>query len=119
MEERRRFVRLDTPAEVGYAVLPDGSAQRATAKNISGGGLCLATERPLPSGGQLQIAVQLPDREQPVNAIAEPVWSEEFEVIGKTERRRSVATGVRFTEIAPQDRQALWEFVARTLQTIQ
>ena len=119
MEERRRLVRLETPVEVSYAVLPEGSKQRTAAKNVSGNGLCLSTEKPLPPGAQLQVGMKLPDREQPVNAVAEAVWSAASEVVDKTGRQRSVETGVRFTEIAPQDRDALAQFVFRTLQLIQ
>ena len=116
MEERRQFVRLDTRLEITCTVLSSGSAQKTTSKNIGGGGICLFTEQALDPGTRLQVAMKLPDREQPVNFIAEIVWSEPYEVIGKTERQRAVESGVRFVEISPQDRDAVMRHVILTLQ---
>ena len=116
MEERRQFVRLDTRLEVTYTILPSEQAKTSLTKNISGGGICLFTEKELPSGTRLQVAMKLPDREQPVNFIAEVRWSEPYEVIGKTQRQRAVENGVRFVEIAPQDQDALMRHVILRLQ---
>lgn len=117
MEERRQFVRLDTRLDVLYSVLPDGSPQRAASKNIGGGGICFFAEKVLTPGTCLQVAMKLPDREQPVNFMAEVVWSEPYEVIGRTERQRAVEVGVRFLEVAPQDREAIMQHVILTLKT--
>lgn len=116
MEERRRFVRLDTRVEVAYTVLPSGTALRAVTKDLGGGGLRFFTEKPLAPGTQLQAAISLPGRDQPVNAIAEVVWSEQHEVIGRTDRQRSVENGARCVEIAPVDQEALAQFVASRLK---
>ena len=111
MEERRRFVRLDTRLDVTYTVLPSGATQRTVAKNIGGGGICLFADKVLTPGTQLQVAMKLPGREQPANFTAEVVWSEPYEVIGKTERQRAVEVGVRFLEIAPQDQAAVMQHI--------
>ena len=111
MEERRQFVRLDTRLEVSYAVLPSDKPKKSVTKNIGGGGVCLFTDKELPIGTRLQVAMKLPDQEVLVHFIAEVVWSEAYEVIGKTERQRAVESGVRFVEIAPQDREAVMRHV--------
>ena len=113
MEERRKFVRLDTRLEISYTVtsLPADKAKRTVTKDIGGGGVCLFAERPLPSGTQLQVAMKLPGREPPVNFTAEVVWCEQYEMIGKEEQSRAVELGVRFMEIAPQDRDAIMQHV--------
>ena len=112
MEERRKFVRLDTRSDVRYTVLPDGAGQRSVSKNISGGGICVFADRTMPPGTRLQVASQLPGREQPVNFTAEVVWSEQYEVIGKgDERQRSIEVGLQFVEIAPQDCEAVMQHV--------
>jgi len=116
MEERRRFVRLDTRLDVTYTVLPAAQTQQATTKDISGGGICLFSDRALQPGDHLQVAMKLPDREAPVNFIAEVVWSESYEMIGKGGRQRSVEVGVRFVEIAPQDQDAVMQHVILSLQ---
>ena len=116
MEERRRFVRLDTRLEVNYTVLPSGSPRQTVSKDISGGGICLFADRLLPIGTRLQVGMKLPGREQPVNFTADVVWSEQYEVIGKTQRDRAVEIGVRFVEIAPQDREAVMQHVILSLK---
>ena len=118
MEERRRFVRIDTRSDVTYTTLPDGAAKRTVSKDVAGGGLCLFSDRVLPPGTRLQVALTLPGREQPVNFTAEVVWSEQYEVIGKgEEHQRSVEVGLQFVEIAPQDREAVMQHVILSLKS--
>lgn len=117
MEERRRFVRLDTRLDVTYTVLPSGSPQQTVLKNLGGGGICLFADRVLKPGTCLQVAMKLPGREPPVNFTAEVVWSEPYEVIGRTERRKAVEVGVRFLEIAPQDQEAILQHVILTFKS--
>ena len=116
MEERRRFVRLDTRLETTCTVLPTGAAKTTVAKDISGGGICLFAESILAPGTHLQVAMKLPDRPQPINFSAEVVWCEPYEVIGKTERQRAVEIGVKFLEISPQDREAILQRVILNLK---
>ena len=116
MEERRRFVRLDTRLDLAYTILPSGQAKQSLTKNVSAGGICLISDQALPPGTRLQVALKLPGREQSVNAIAEVVWNEPYEVISKAERRRSAEVGLRFVEIAPADREALMQHVILSLQ---
>jgi c-di-GMP-binding flagellar brake protein YcgR len=119
MEERRRFVRLDTRLEVRYTVLPTGSAQQTVSNNIGGGGICFFADKPLAAGTYLQVAMKLPGREQPVPFTAEVVWSELYEVVGKIERRQAVEVGVRFLEIAPSDLEAIMQHVILSFKSPQ
>ena len=116
MEERRKFVRLDTRLEISYAVLPAEQAKHAVTKDISAGGICLFAEKPLPPGTRLQVAMALPGREAPINFTAEVVWAESYEVIGKEQRQRAVEIGVRFVEIAPKDQEAILQHVILSLK---
>ena len=116
MEERRQFVRFVSRMDVAYTLLPAGVAQRTTARDISAGGLRLFMDRPLALGAQLQVALRLPGREQPVNAIAEIVWSEESETFSRGEPQRSVEVGVRCLEISPQDQDAITQFIEASLR---
>ena len=116
MEERRKFVRLDTRLDVAYTVLPGGTAKQTVTKGLGGGGVCIFTEQPLPPGTRLQVALKLPGVERQVNFIGEIVWSEQYEMIGKSERRRSIEAGLRFVEIAPQDRDTVMRHMILTLQ---
>ena len=116
MEEQRGLVRLRTRVDATYSVLPDGLPQHTLTKDVGAGGACFIADKPLPPGTQVQVALELPGREQPVNAIAEVVRSAEFEITGKTDHRRSAEISVRMVEIAPQDVEVLSRFVAAGLQ---
>ena len=117
MEERRRFVRLDARIGVRYAVLPEGTLQPAVSKELGGGGVCFLADRVIPPGTRLQLALALPTRESPVNAIAEVVWSESSDVIDKQEHRHLAEIGVRFLELSPQDSQTLLAYIASNLKS--
>jgi len=116
MEERRRFVRLDTRLEVTYTVLPGTHARQAVTKDIGGGGICFFADSELKPGDRLQVTMKLPGREQPANFTAEVIWCEPYEVIGKAGRQRSIEVGVRFLEIAPQDQEAVMQHVILSLK---
>ena len=116
MEERRRFVRLDTRLEVQYTVLPAAQAHATVTKDIGGGGICFFSNQVLKPGDRLQVAMKLPGSDRSVNFTAEVIWSEAYEMIGKTERQRSVEVGVRFVEIAPQDQEAVMQHVILSFQ---
>ena len=116
MEERRQFVRLDTRLETSYTVLPTGTAKTLITKDIGGGGVCLFADKPLSAGTRLQVSMKLPGRDAPVNFTGEVVWSEEYEMIGKTQRQKAVEAGIRFVEISPQDREAVMQHVILSLK---
>ena len=116
MEERRRFVRLDTRLEMSFTEIPSGVKRKTVSKNLSGGGLCLVTEKDIAPGTQLQVAMTLPDQEQPVNFTAQVVWCEPYEVIGKTQRHRAAEVGAKFVDISPKDYQAILQHVILKLK---
>ena len=116
MEERRKFVRLDTTLPIVYQVLPSTIPKKSVTRDIAGGGICLFVNEPLKPGTRLHVDIQLPGREHPVSFQGEVVWSEEYEVIGKTQRERAVEAGVKFLQIDPKDRQAILEHVILSLQ---
>ncbi|HLD78503.1 MAG TPA: PilZ domain-containing protein [archaeon] len=116
MEERRKFVRLDTRLDVSYTVLPATQSRQTVTKDIGGGGICFFSTSELNPGERLQMAMKLPDREQPVNCTAEVIWCEPYEVIGKTGRQRSIEVGVRFIEISPKDQDVVMQHVILSLK---
>lgn len=111
MDERRQFVRLDTQMSVVYTVLQEDEGRSSVTKNVGGGGICLFVDDILKPGQQIQVAMQLPGREESANFIAEVVWCESYEIIGKDTRRKAVEVGVRFVEIAPRDQEAILQHV--------
>jgi hypothetical protein len=117
MEERRKFVRLNARLPVACVVLPDAGAQPVTTRDVSGGGARLFVERELGPGTSLQVALELPGLERPVHALGEVVWSETSETAAAGERQRSIEAGIRWSEISPQDRDALAALVASRLSS--
>lgn len=95
MDERRRFVRLDTRIEASYSVLSKGRAARVVTKNVSAGGICLFLEEEIAPGTRLQVDLTLPDRKKPVRFTAEVAWCEAYEMVAPGEHRRSVEAGPR------------------------
>ena len=116
MEERRKFVRLDTRLGIVYQVLPTTSPRKSLTQDIAGGGICLFANERLEAGTRLQVEIQLPTREQPVAFEAEVVWCEAYEVIGKTTRERAIEVGVKFVKIDPRDQHAILEHVILSLK---
>lgn len=107
MQERRKFVRLDTRLPVTYEVMPGSPSQPSVTKDIGGGGVCVFLKEPLKPGARLRVKIKLPDQEAAIEFTAEIAWCEQYEVIGKTRRERSIEAGVRFLEVDPADQQAL------------
>jgi len=111
MEERRQFVRLDTRLSVEYRVIPSAAPKQSVTKDIGGGGICMFVEDPLKPGTHVQVSITLPDRQQPISFTGEVIWCEQYEIIGKTQRQRSVEAGVKFIQIDPSDQHAIMQYV--------
>ena len=116
MEERRKFVRLDTRLPVAYQVLRGPASKASLSSDIGGGGVCLFLSDPLKTGTLLRVEVTLPDQPKPIAFTGEVVWCEQYEMIGKAQRDRSVEAGVKFVQIQPQEQQAIMPHVILTLQ---
>ena len=116
MEERRKFVRLDTRLPVAYQVMRGPASKTSLSSDIGGGGVCLFLSDPLKAGTALRIEVTLPDQPKPITFTGEVVWCEQYEMIGKAQRERSVEAGVKFIQIEPPDQQAIMRHVILSLQ---
>ncbi len=119
MEERRKFVRLDTRIEVTYTRLPDPDLRSVVTRNVGAGGICFFAREALAPGTLVRAAMSLPARQQPVLFTARVIWSEAYEVIGKEERRRAVEVGVQFVDISPEDKEAVMRHVILSFLPIQ
>ena len=116
MEERRKFVRLDTRLPVSYQVMRGPASKGSLSSDISGGGVCLFLSEPLKPGTILSVEVTLPEQARRIAFTGEVIWCEQYEVIGKTQRERSVEAGVKFIQIEPPDQQAIMRHVILSLQ---
>lgn len=114
MDERRRYVRLDTRLKITYTILnkEKTDAQNSEAKDISGGGICIFLAEPLPSQTLLKLEISLLDDPPPITCVGKIIWVEEFSVIegGRKEKNRYEA-GIAFTEIDPKDQDRIIKYV--------
>ena len=116
MEERRKFVRLDTRLSTEYRVVSASASTRLVTKDIGGGGVCVFVSEPLKVGTQLDVTVALPESTKKLTFTGEVVWCESYEIIGKAQQHRSVLAGVKFVSIAPEDQREIMRYVILSLQ---
>ena len=116
MEERRKFVRLDTRLSTEYRIVSASAATRLVTKDIGGGGVCIFVSEPLSVGTQLQVTITLPDASRTIAFTGEVVWCESYEIIGKAQQHRSILAGVKFVSIAPEDQREIMRYVILSLQ---
>jgi hypothetical protein len=86
--ERRSFPRLKDSVQIRYRevrseVFPGDEAEGFTI-NISGGGVCFSSQKPLEPGQILAVEMAIPEFESPVVTLGRVVWcekgSESYEV---------------------------------------
>lgn len=111
MEERRRYVRLDTSIEVHYKVVGRIEEHRTSTKDIGGGGIRLILFERLDEGALLELEMAVPHEPGKIFAKGEVVWIDEFVVSGPGGEERHFEAGIRFVEIAPDDREKLMKHV--------
>ncbi|MGH7442710.1 MAG: PilZ domain-containing protein [bacterium] len=107
--EQRRHDRLFLDTEVRYKVVQrrrspaganiEGFRPDGRSLNISLRGLSIATDAPLNKGDYLKLELKLPDRVQPIQALAEVVWT-----VARDGRN---ASGIRFLIFLNQSDDAL------------
>lgn len=82
---------------------------RAYTADISSAGLSIRTENPLPTGQQLQLKLQVPGRQEPIQIRCEVVWSRKKE---EGTAGNASCMGVKFCEISESDMKFLKKYVS-------
>lgn len=114
MDEKRRYVRLDTRLKITYAVLKKGedASLKSETKDIGGGGIRIFLQEPLPLQTFLKLDIHLPEDPQPIHCVGKIVWVEEFSVLRDEEKEKDrFEAGISFTEINPKDRNRIIKYV--------
>ena len=115
MDERRRYVRLDTRLKISYTVLKKDKDTfiPSETKDISGGGIRIFLSEPIPVQTFLKLTIHLPDDPKPIVCSGKTVWVEEFVVLPTEKRneKNQFEAGVTFTEIDPKDRDRIIKYV--------
>jgi c-di-GMP-binding flagellar brake protein YcgR len=104
MEERRKFPRVAVSIEV-RAKHGDLPMIEAKSFDMSEGGIGLLFAEDLPRGKVMELEMNLPV--SPVVAHGEVTWTKEVE----TEEGKFFQTGIEFTDIKPEDKAKLKDFL--------
>lgn len=113
--ERRSFFRMECQLGVQYRIfkllLPDDEMQgefiHTTARNISGGGICLVTKDLLEKGVYVEAYIKLKQRIRFVGVV---IRSLEVRNRGRTEYE----TGIEFVRIENSDREKIISYIFKT-----
>jgi len=122
MEERRKYVRLDTRLKITYTILKDkrNSDRLTETRDISGGGIRLFLTEGVPVGSLLKLTILLPEDPQPVVSVGRVVWIEEFSILhSQKQEGKILEAGVEFTEIDSKDRDRIIKYVILGYATTQ
>lgn len=76
-------------------------------RNISGGGICLTVKEAFREGDLLEVRIQIPHLQEPIDAVGEVIWCSE--TVEKDPSGREA--GIRFRDISPQDLHQILEYV--------
>ncbi|MFH1784515.1 MAG: PilZ domain-containing protein [bacterium] len=113
MEERRKFVRLQKPVEVKYKFASESSKDEETkTRDISEGGVRIMMNTKILPGNIIDLEIILPDTAEPIKALGETVWEEEF----LEGRNLAYEIGVKFIKISPKDREKISKHVYKFLR---
>jgi hypothetical protein len=108
MEEKRRFLRVDLTVPVNYEI-----DNKAKLKNVSEGGLCIITEKPLSYGFDLTIMFSLPEAiPLGIKSFAKVVWS-------KLSGNNMYESGIQFWDINPVYVKRLQTYIKKHADPIQ
>ena len=113
MEERRRYVRLDTSLKITYHVLELPSPPTgAGIADIGGGGIRLFLDEPQKSGTLLDLEFILPDGKRQIHCQGKIVWTDEFSIYQSAkEETKQLEAGIEFTKIDSKDRDSIIKYV--------
>ena len=110
--ERRKFQRRNIALDVAFGRIVSGKRpseeqlDRTATVNLSIGGLCLYTDVLYPIGTELFCLLNLPDRKEPMVLAGTIAW---FQRVAQD--AHGYKLGLEFTEITPEDRQAIKHLV--------
>jgi c-di-GMP-binding flagellar brake protein YcgR len=93
--EKRKFARLKAYHLVKFKQLtePQGEPQIAAIRDISGGGVCLISDKELKSGSSIQLYINFPHISMPIPSLAKVTW------VKKLPKSKKFESGLQFVEI--------------------
>ncbi|MDD5756550.1 MAG: PilZ domain-containing protein [bacterium] len=114
MEERRKFVRLDTSVKIRYKVLqPTDNKNDSNTQNLSAGGVKIEVKEPVKPNTVLWMEIALPNEANPLQAKGEVVWQEKI----STSENSHYEMGIKFLEMDLNDRSRLSKYLFSLLHS--
>lgn len=108
MQERRQYIRVDTPVLIEFPNPVTMKTERSYTQDVSEHGLRFPTIVKLQIGQELPLTIELPFHSQPMHATGEIVWIREIARLGMSH----YDVGIRFRWIEDPDRQRLMRHMA-------
>ena len=108
MQERRRYLRVETPVLVEFPGPGTMKTERSYTQDVSETGMRFPTTVRLSVGQELPITLQLPFQGAPFHTTGEVVWVREMSRLGAPQ----YDVGLRFRWIEDPDRQRLARHLA-------
>lgn len=113
-KERRKFVRFSKklPVSLTFAEKTQ-SIYHIFSKNISGEGICLQVPEILPEGSILDLKIDIPGLNHPIQARGEVVWLKEEGPAGIQQKaaKRIFNAGIKFLKLGIRERQYLYKYL--------
>lgn len=109
--QRRSFVRVPIVLKATYTVKSSGKVYDTYTKDISGGGMKIILPEVLNTNDILQIRIELPPPESPINCEGEVRWIDIEERSIGNRGEKNVYAGIEFVLIDEKDRDRLIRFL--------
>lgn len=114
MSDLRKFPRLEVRQNMKYRIKGDNELLGGQIQNMSGGGMCITTRKPLKNGDQLDIEYRLPGNVGAVIASAVVAWSSP----SKNGMMSPHLAGIEFVKVPEHSREEIIEYVNRRLKAM-
>ena len=108
MEERRRYIRVETPVLVEFPHPETMKTERSYTQDVNETGMRFPTAVKLQIGQEMALTLQLPFQDAPMHATGEVLWIREISRHGSPQYE----IGVRFRWIEDPDRHRLSHHLA-------
>ena len=112
MQERRRYIRIETPVLVEFPNPETMKTERSFTQDVSESGMRFPTEVKLQIGQELPLTLELPFHDAAMHATAEVLWIREVSRLGAPQ----YDVGVRFRWLEDPDRQRLLRHLSSLFQ---
>jgi len=112
MQERRAYVRVATKVNITYSKSNSSEKERLSfSKDISKGGVCLILSEELKESDVLDLKINLPKENAPINVTGIVVWIHKF-MFEETPKESGFYAGIKFTKVNEGAEKKFDEFIS-------